>query len=119
MKKPEENPDMRVLKTVTTKSITGKSTLTYQIGATPDNAIHIRITKNTGAGFFNDEWIALNDIQRVLDKCPPGSPITSFLLQPLFKGKSSNSPAFSTPGNSLSTTCAHKAVRASSLIPVL
>jgi hypothetical protein len=94
VKKTEDNPDMRVLKTASCKTITGKSVLTYQIGVTPDSVVHLRITKNTGAGFFNDEWIALKDIQNVLDKCPEGSPITSFLLQPLFKGKSVNSPAF-------------------------
>jgi hypothetical protein len=94
MKKTEDNPDMRVLKTSTCKTITGKSILGYQIGVAPDSVVHLRITKNTGAGFFNDEWIALKDIQNVLDKCPEGSPITSFLLQPLFKGKSVNSPAF-------------------------
>jgi hypothetical protein len=36
MKKTEDNPDMRILKTATTKTITGKSTLTYQIGCLPD-----------------------------------------------------------------------------------
>jgi len=88
------NESMQVLKTATCKTITGKSVLTYQLGCLPDESIHLRISKNTGAGFFNDEWIAVNDIQNVLDKCPKGSPITSFLLQPLFKGKSVNSPAF-------------------------
>ena len=32
MKQTEENPDMRILKTSSCKSTTGKSTLTYQIG---------------------------------------------------------------------------------------
>ena len=90
----EDNPDMRVLKTATCKSVTGKSTLTYQIGSLPDATIHMRITKNPGAGFFNDEWIALQDIQEVLEKSPEGQPLTSFLLQPLVKGKSVNTPAF-------------------------
>jgi hypothetical protein len=86
--------DMRILKTATCKSISGKSTLTYQIGCTPDNAVHIRISKNTGAGFFNPEWIKLDDIQKTLAEAPEGQPLTSFLLQPLFKGRSVNSPAF-------------------------
>ena len=94
MKKPEDNPDMRVLKTATCKSVTGKSTLTYQIGCTSDNTVHIRITKNTGAGFFNDEWVALQDIQNALNRSPEGQPLTSLLLQSLVKGKSVNTPAF-------------------------
>ena len=55
MNKSEDSPDMRVLKTATCKTITGKSTLTYQIRCNSDSAVHLRITKNTGAGFFNDE----------------------------------------------------------------
>ena len=94
MKTPEDNPDMRVLKTATCKTLSGKSTLTYQIGTLPDSTIHVRITKNTGAGFFNDEWVAVKDIQEVLADGPEGQPLTSFLLQPLVKGKSVNTPAF-------------------------
>jgi hypothetical protein len=85
---------MRVLKTATCKTVTGKSTLTYQIGSLPDSTLHIRITKNTGASFFNKEWVSLKKIQEVLEKIPEGQPLTSFLLQPLVKGKSVNTPAF-------------------------
>ena len=94
MSKSEDNPDMKVLKSATTKSITGKSTLTYQIGATPDNAVHIRITKNSSAGQFSPEWICIDGILKALAKGHKGSPLTSFLLEPLFKGKSVNTPAF-------------------------
>ena len=93
-KKSEDNPDMRVLKTSSCKSVTGKSTLTYQIGSLPDSTLHVRISGNTGAGFFNDEWIALKDILRVLDNGPEDLPLTSFLLQSLLKGGSVNTPAF-------------------------
>ena len=93
-KHEEDNSDMRVLKTAPTKSITGKSTLTYQIGCTPDDAVHIRISKNSSAGQFSPEWICIDDIQKALAKGHKGSPLTSFLLEPLFKGKSVNTPAF-------------------------
>ena len=94
MKKPEDNPAMRVLKTATCKTVTGKSTLTYQIGSLPDSTVHIRISKNTGAGFFSDEWVAVKDIQKVLADGPEGQPLTSFMLRSLVKGKSVNTPAF-------------------------
>ena len=94
MRNFEDNPAVRILKTATCKTVTGKSTLTHQIDSLPDSTVHIRISKNTGAGFFNDEWVALQDIQKVLANKPEGQPLTSFLLQPLFKGKSINSPAF-------------------------
>jgi hypothetical protein len=94
MKKTEDNPDMRVLKTASCKTITGKSTLTYQIGVTPDSVVHLRISKNTGAGFFSDEWISVEDIHRTLEKRPEGSPVLSHFITPLLKGKSSNTSGF-------------------------
>ena len=36
----------------------------------------------------------MNDIKAVLDEHPEGTPVTSFILQPLFHGKSVNTPAF-------------------------
>jgi len=90
----KEHPDMRILKTATCKSVTGKSTLTYQIGCTPNNTIHIRIINNTNSGFWNSEFLAIADIQKALADGPKGQPLTSFLLQPLFQGRSSNSPGF-------------------------
>jgi hypothetical protein len=94
MKKSEDKPEMRVLKTATCKTITGKSTLTYQIGVTPDSVVHLRISKNTGAGFFSDEWISVDDIHRTLEKRPEGSPVLSHFITPLLKGKSVNTSAF-------------------------
>jgi hypothetical protein len=90
----KDESEMRILKTATCKSTSGKSTLTYQLGCTPDNAIHIRVTKSTGPGTFNDEWLATKDIQKALANGPKGQPLTSFLLQPLLSGGSSNTPAF-------------------------
>ena len=85
---------MRVLKTANCKTLSGKSTLTYQIGVTPDSIVHLRISKNSGGGFFSDEWIALDDILRVLKKRSVDSPIMSHFLTPLLKGKSVNTSAF-------------------------
>jgi hypothetical protein len=92
MKKPEDS--MRVLKTATCKTLSGKSTLTYQIGCTPDSTVHLRISKNDGGGFFSQEWIPFEDIQRVLEKRPAGSPVLSHFITPLLKGKSVNTSAF-------------------------
>jgi len=94
MSKSEDNPDMRVLKTATCKTLSGKSTLTYRIGVTPDSTVHLSIAKNSGGGFFSDEWIALDDILRTLEERPEGSPVMSHFLTPLLKGKSVNTSAF-------------------------
>ena len=82
MKKTEDTP-MKVLKTATCPTLSGKSRLTYQIGINPDSIVHLRISKNDGGGFFSDEWIALDDILDILKKRPEGSPVLSHFLTPL------------------------------------
>ena len=92
--KHEDNLEMRVLKTATCKTLSGKSTLTYQVGITPDSVVHIRITKNSGGGFFSDEWISYDTVQAALKKRREGQAITSFLLIPVFSGKIANNSSF-------------------------
>ena len=87
---------IRVLKTSTCDSLSGKSRLTYQIGCNADSEIYLRVNANTGGGFFSPEWVSLLDIQRVLDDSPEGEPISSITFDGLFKGKSVNTPAFLT-----------------------
>jgi hypothetical protein len=94
MSKSEDNLDIRVLKIASCKSITGKSTLTYHIGCTPDHTVHIRISNNSSTGQFSPEWICIEDIQKALAKGRKEDPLTSFLLEPLLRGKSVNTPAF-------------------------
>jgi hypothetical protein len=94
MSKSEDNPDMRVLKTATCKTLSGKSTLTYQLGVTPDSTIHLRISNNSAAGCYSREWVKYDDIQEALKNDTEGAAITSIRLVPLFKGKSVNTPSF-------------------------
>ena len=94
MTKTEDNPDMRVLKTSTCNTLSGKSKLTYHIGVDPDSVIHLRVYGNSGGGAFSREWVSLDGIQTALDKRHKGQHVTAFLLQPLFEGKSVNTPAF-------------------------
>jgi hypothetical protein len=89
-----EDTSMRVLKTATCKTLSGKSTLTYQIGCNSDAEIHLRITKNSGGGFFSDEWVAFDDVYQILKKRSEDSPIMSHFISPLLKGKSSNTSGF-------------------------
>jgi len=94
MKKSEDNLDMKILKTLSCKTLSKKSTLTYQLGCDPDSEIHLRITKNSGGGFFSDEWVKYEDIQAVLKERAKDSPIMSHFISPLLKGKSSNTSGF-------------------------
>jgi len=90
----KEDDTMRILATGTCETLSGSSKLTYHIGSMPDGEIYLRVHSNTGGGFFSQEWIALADILTALKKRPEGKPITSILLNPLFRGKSVNTPAF-------------------------
>lgn len=83
---------VRILKIGQCESITGKSTLTYHIGCTADCDIQLRVYANTAAGFFSQEWLALDAIEEALIK--GGSPFSSMALKPLFQGKSQNNTGF-------------------------
>ncbi len=82
---------LRILKIASCPTVSGKSTLTYHLGCTPESAIQIRLHGNTGNGFLNQDWIAWTAIQEKLEL---HSPFTSQVLHALFSGKSLNSPGF-------------------------
>ena len=96
MSKSEDplNESMTIVKTASCDTLTKKSKLTYQIGTLPDGEVYFRIHKNSGNGFFSNEWIAMQDIQKVLSKIPVGKPVTAIMLNDLFTGKSVNTPGF-------------------------
>jgi len=89
-KAPTE-PPLRILKIARCPTVSGKSTLTYHLGCTPESVIKIRLYSNTGNGFLNQDWIAWTAIQEKLEL---HSPFTSQVLHALFSGKSLNSPGF-------------------------
>ena len=92
MQKETSTEIIHTIKTGNCPSRSGKSKLTYLIGADADSEIHFRIKGNTGNGFFNNDWIPLKTILELLGKS--GGAFTSFTLHPLLKGKSNNTPAF-------------------------
>ena len=87
-------PAVRVLKIASCPSLSGKSTLTYELGCTTDSEIQLRISANTGGGFFSQEWISLKSIEQILEKTAKGTPITTCALRGLFAGKSVNTAGF-------------------------
>lgn len=73
-------------------SLSGKSKLTYEVGADPAKGLHARITKNTGSGWFSKNWVALQDVHELLTR--EGPPITFGTLLPLYAGRSVNTAGF-------------------------
>ena len=78
---------MRILKTSTCSSSSGKSQITYHVGISDKKEIFFRVYANSGNGYFSCEWVSLNSIQDALEQ--GHKPLTSFALQPLYSGKSS------------------------------
>jgi len=91
---PDAQPAVRILKSATCPTLSGRSTLTYQIGGDDTSAGLIRLHANTGGGIFNTDWIDLKVIRALLEKHPEDRQVTSHLLSSLYHGKSANSPAF-------------------------
>lgn len=83
--------EMRILKTENCPSLSGLSTLTYNIGCKDDKEVYLCLADNTGQGIFNKGWVSLVQIESLLAS---KEPLTSGSLHGLFQGKSSNSAGF-------------------------
>ena len=90
----ESSPEIRILKTASCPSLSGKSNLTFNIGCNTAGEIHFQVCGNTGGGYWNDDWVAQSSIQAVLDRLPKGAPITSATFRSIYPSKSTNSPGF-------------------------
>ena len=88
-----EKSEIEILLTQKTKTVSQKSDLTYHLGKDDDANAYLRIYVNTGNGFFSNEWLPLPAIIDILEKLK-GSSFTSLAFEPLFHGRSVNTPAF-------------------------
>lgn len=84
--------DVYVLKETTCPSLSSTSSITYQIGNTPDGTLHIRLIGNSGNGNFNGYWVPMPKILNLLND--QDEPFSWALLCPLFEGRSVNSACF-------------------------
>lgn len=84
-------PPIRIIKKDTCPTVAGKSDLGYDLGVDPNGSVRLRVTDNSGGGYWSREWVSVTDVLRSLNT---GGPITSILLWPLFRGQSVNTPAF-------------------------
>ena len=85
---------LRILKIGRCPTVSGKSTLTYHVGCTPESVIKLRLYGNSGNGFLNQDWIPWTAIQERLEPQLGATSFTSQVLHSLFSGKSLNSPGF-------------------------
>lgn len=82
---------MRVLKVASCPSLSGRSTLVYQLGCGSDGDVKLRVVDNTGSGFYSQEWVRF---AAVLELLKPSEALTFHSLQPLFDGRSVNTGGF-------------------------
>lgn len=95
MKKEATNEvPCRILKIGTCPTLSGRSELTYHLGSTANAEIQFRLLGNSGNGQFNSDWVSLQVIEKLLTQHSADKPMTSRVMLTLFRGKSSNSPAF-------------------------
>lgn len=83
-----------ILKIASCPSLSGKSTLTYNMGCNALSEIQFQVIANDGGGFWNDDWVTFRDVQAVLNGQSKGLGITSATLRSLYPSKSTNSPGF-------------------------
>jgi hypothetical protein len=96
MAKKAALPEMaiHIHKIATCPTLSGRSQLTYHVGNDTELALHIRVVQNSGNGQFNSNWVSLSEIEKLLTAHPADKPMTSSSMLPVFRSKSSNSPAF-------------------------
>jgi len=90
---PLEDTDkpIRVLKSATCPSLTGRSTLGYELGIKDESELYLRLVSNTGSGFFSKEWVPCSVIEQLITGV---SDLTSTSFKALFPNKSVNTGGF-------------------------
>jgi hypothetical protein len=79
---------MRTIKTGSCPSLSGRTSLAYQVGWLEEK-INFRLHENSSGGLFSKEWVSLERLG-----IKDGKPISSTSIQSLFSGKSSNTGGF-------------------------
>jgi hypothetical protein len=77
--------EIRTVKVGNCRSLSGKSTIGYEIGVGPAESIHLRVVRNSGPGAFARKWVALDAIKQALRNAKPGE-VTSANIASLFDG---------------------------------
>jgi hypothetical protein len=92
--KNPETPSITLLRKATCKSLEGRGKLDYELGTDDTGTLYWRISRNSGGGFFSDEWVPFPAIRSALEAWPTDKPMTSLVLRSLLQGKSANNPSF-------------------------
>jgi len=96
MKKPIHKTPILIIKKASCPklSASAKGDLTYHVGYDDNKTFHLRVTANTGGGFFSNEWISLDAIIEVVKSMPFDSPFKAIILKPLYVSQGANNHGF-------------------------
>ena len=72
-------------------SLSGRSTLIYELGCDFKERLHLRVTHNTGKGHHNPSWVAYDAIEPLL---MAATTLSASALAKLFAGTSVNTAGF-------------------------
>ena len=87
------NTDIRILKTATCPSLSGRSELTYEFGYNEGaKALVYRLKEHTGPGHHNSSWIFMDSMLDILSKAK--DPFSLSIFRPLYAGQSINNTGF-------------------------
>ena len=89
-----ESLNVRVLKNGTCPTLSGRGNLKYEIGADEASNVAIRLTGNSGGGFFNGDWVGFDAVSKILQSPYVHKGLSSTAFVPIYRGKSMNSPSF-------------------------
>ena len=89
-----ESLNVRVLKAGNCPTLSGRGSLKYEIGTDDASNVAIRLTGNSGGGFFNGDWVPIDAVTKILQSPHVQKGLTSTAFVPIYRGKSMNSPSF-------------------------
>ena len=89
---PKKDVSMQIVESGSCPSLTGQSTLRYEVGKGQDGALHVRIVSNSGTGKFHRKFIPLAPLVTALEKAK--GPITSGTLRMVCQHMSANQGGF-------------------------
>ena len=91
---PDTTPETITITTLRTDqcpSLSGRSTLTYELGNDPEGRVHLRVTHNTGKGHHNPSWVVYDAVEPLL---MAATTLSASALAKLFAGTSVNTAGF-------------------------
>lgn len=91
-------PAMRTLIAGSCPSLSGASEISFVVACPADSrdvsSICFKIAGNTGKGKYNSNYVSIAAIERALSKIPPEQTFSAAAFNPIYTGRSANSPGF-------------------------